>query len=372
MDGAPNLSPADLAHLDWARKIARRGWGHVQPNPMVGCVLVKDDRVVGEGYHRVFGGPHAEIVALEQARSAAEGATAYVSLEPCDHEGKTPPCSQALLQAGVARVVFGVADPSADAGGGAKTLAAAGVDVQGPVWDARVGRAENPAFFHTRHSRTPFLALKLAMSLDARVAARPGARTRISGPESEREVHRLRTGFDAVMVGAETARADNPRLTPRLVPPGPTSPRRIILMSSLDLPAEAALFEGTDAAPLHIFVPDDVSEASIEEAEGRGAHVHPVPAGPGGVDLDAVLVVSWELGIRSILCEGGPKLAGSLLRAGRVHRLYLFVAPVTLGAGGLAAFPDDGAQLDWLAFEPAFQPEQHGRDTLMVLDRQGD
>ena len=370
MPEAVPLSPADVAHLEWARKIARRGWGQVHPNPMVGCVLVRDDRMVGEGYHQLLGGPHAEIVALERAKSQAEGSTAFVSLEPCNHRGKTPPCAEALIQAGVARVVFGVADPGHESGGGGATLRAAGVDVQGPVWEDRIGRAENPAFFHTSRHGTPFLALKLAMSLDARIAARPGVRTRITGVEAEREVHRLRTGFDAVMVGAGTTRADDSRLTPRMVSPGRSLPRRIVLLPNAELPHDASVFDDIEEAPLHLFVREDAAEASIEELERCGAHVHPVPTTPAGLDLHAVLAVAWELGIRSILCEGGARLAATLLREERVHRLYLFVAPMTLGVDALAAFPPDARALDWNAFEPAFEPERHGRDTLIVLDRQ--
>ena len=140
VSGRPDLSQQDLAYLEWARKIARRGWGRVHPNPLVGCVLVLDDMVVGEGYHREFGGPHAEISALESARSQAKGATAYVSLEPCNHDGKTPPCSQALIQAGVSRVVYGAAEPGIDAGGGKRTLKKGGIEVVGPVWDPIIGR----------------------------------------------------------------------------------------------------------------------------------------------------------------------------------------------------------------------------------------
>jgi len=370
MIDASGLSPSDHAHLEWARRIGRRGWGNVHPNPLVGCVIVKDDRVVGEGYHETFGGPHAEIVALERARSAAEGATAYVSLEPCSHHGKTPPCSEALVQAGITRVVYGVSDPGAEAGGGGDALRAAGLDVIGPVWDDRVGRAENPAFFHNARRQEPFVALKLAMTLDARIAAGPGERTRITGAEAGREVHRLRTGFDAVLVGEGTARADDPRLTVRLVAPGHRPVRRIVLLSEPELPADAALFDDVESAPLHLFVPDDASEGAIEALEGAGAHVHPVAASGGRLDLDAVLSVAWGLGIRSILCEGGAELAGSLLQEGRVQRLYLFIAPGTLGGEGVAAFGDDASGLAWDAFAPAMEPELHGRDTLLVLDRQ--
>lgn len=364
------LSPEELAHLERALELGRRGWGRVHPNPMVGCVLVKDGERIGEGFHAVFGGPHAEIAALEAAKHRAEGATAYVSLEPCRHHGKTPPCAEALLAAGVRRVVFGARDPGEESGGGAEVLRAGGVEVVGPVWSHRKGRAENPAFFHSARHGTPHVALKLAMSLDGRIAARPGERTAVTGSEAQTESHRLRTGFDAVMVGSGTVRADDPRLTPRLVPVERGLPRRILLDADGTVPSDAAVFEDSDRAPVHVFVAADVSEAALERLEEAGAHVHPVPGAETGLDLPSVLSVCWELGIRSVLCEGGARLAGSLLREGLVQRLYLFVAPVTFGGEGVTAFLDDAGTLSWDAFEPALEPRLFGRDTLIVLDKQ--
>jgi len=370
--GSPtaDLSLADAAHLEWARKLGRRGWGHVHPNPLVGCVIVNDDKTVGEGYHKVFGGPHAEIVALEEALTRARGATAYVSLEPCNHQGKTPPCAKALVEAGVKRVVFGAREPGRDEGGGAHTLRSGGVEVVGPVWSDSVGRAENPAFFHKARHSYPFVALKLAMTLDARIAARQGARTRVTGLEAEREVHRLRTGFDAILVGAGTVRADDPRLTVRLVPPGREAPRRLVLDPDATTPSGAALFADRSAAPVHVFVRDDVGESAIERLERTGAHVHPVRKAKRGLDLDEVMAVCWDLGVQSILCEGGAQLADTLLRERRAQRLYLFVAPTTFGAEGVAAFPPDAGGLRWDDFTPAHPASQHGADTLITLDRQ--
>lgn len=363
------LSPTDREYLEKARSLAHRGWGRVHPNPMVGCVLVRDGEIVGEGHHQVFGGPHAEIVALEQALTAAEGATAYVSLEPCDHQGKTPPCSQALIDAGVARVVYGAADPGRRSGGGADTLRGADVDVVGPVWSPAEAWVENPAFMHVARHETPFVALKLAMTLDARIAGAPEASTRITGAEAHKEVHRLRTGFDALLVGAGTARVDDPRLTVRLVPPGRQAPRRVVLAPEADLDPGAAIFELVEEAPLHVFTRLDVAEGAIERLEASGAHVHPVAHEGGRLSLEAVSDVLWELGIRSILCEGGGRLASSLLRDGRVQRVYLFVAPRTLGEAGVPAFPG-GDTLDWSSFRPTRAPEVFGRDALLVLDRE--
>jgi diaminohydroxyphosphoribosylaminopyrimidine deaminase/5-amino-6-(5-phosphoribosylamino)uracil reductase len=338
---------------------------------MVGCVLVRDGEVVGEGYHGAFGGPHAEIVALEKARTRAQGATAYVSLEPCNHEGKTPPCSRALVAAGVSRVVFGAADPGTASGGGGAALVAEGVEVTGPVWPKAFAEVENPAFFYTARHDTPFVALKLALSLDGRIASAPGARTRITGPEADREVHRLRSGFDALLVGSETWRVDDPQLTVRLAPQGRVPPRRVVLDAQAELPGNAALLRDAQSVPVHIFTRGDAREADMERLEAAGAHVHPVaPDADGRLDLHAVLKVLRELGIRSILCEGGARLGSSLLRAGHVRRVYLFAAPLALGEGGVPAFSADAETLPWDAFVPAFPPQLHGRDTLLVLDRE--
>jgi len=337
----------------------------------VGCVLVREGEVVGEGYHREFGGPHAEIAALESARSRARGATAYVTLEPCDHFGKTPPCTQALIQAGVARVVFGAADPGAESGGGARTLLAAGVEVVGPVWDDALARAENPAFLHAARHGTPFVALKLAQTLDGVISTAPGARSRITGPEAEREVHRLRSGFDAILVGTGTLRADDPRLTVRLAEPGRVPPARLLLDPRAEMPSSAAVLEDAARAPVHVFTRSDVRELELERLEGSGAHVHPIPFDRSGLDLGALLSVAWGLGIRSILCEGGAKLGSGLLERGLAQRLYLWVAPWTHGPGGVPAFPGVGRGT-WDRLHPALPPETHGRDTLLVLDRRPD
>lgn len=368
------LEPTDAAHLDWARRIARQGWGHVHPNPMVGCVLVSEGRVVGEGFHEVFGGPHAEIVALEQALTRAEGATAYVSLEPCNHHGKTPPCAQALVDAGVRRVVYGASDPGAASGGGAASLREAGVEVIGPVWDDATARAENPAFFHAATNERPFVALKLAMTLDSKIAAAPGEQTRITGADAEREVHRIRTGFDAVMVGEGTVAADDPRLTPRLVASGREAVRRLLLLPDAVLDADAAVIEDAEQYPVHVFCLETASETALERLESHGVHVHPLRAEPDHpqlIDLGAVLADCRELGLDAILCEGGAQLAANMLRSDLVDRLYLFVAPHALGDVAVPAFPGDAASIDWDAFVPAVPPELFGRDTLIVLDRVG-
>lgn len=367
-----DLSPEDEVWLERAADLARQGWGWVHPNPLVGCVIVRDAEIVGEGYHARFSGPHAEIEALSQAGDRAEGSTVYVSLEPCNHHGKTPPCAAALVRAGVARVVYGAPDPGSMSGGGGVTLREAGIAVTGPVWASGRSRAENPAFHHVASRATPYIALKLAMSLDARIAARPGERTRITGDEADREVHRLRTGFDAIMVGAGTVRTDDPRLTVRHVEAGRVAPRRLVLVPDARIAEDAALLADCDEAPVHVFCREDAVRAAIRSLESRGATVHPVPSDDHGLDLDAISRQCMDLGIQSILCEGGARLAAALLGEGRVQRVMLFIAPTTLGEGAVPAFGPGADSLEWADFEPAGAPVPCGRDTLVVLDRRED
>jgi diaminohydroxyphosphoribosylaminopyrimidine deaminase/5-amino-6-(5-phosphoribosylamino)uracil reductase len=237
------------------------------------------------------------------------------------------------------------------------------------VWDDATAFAENPAFFHAHRHDTPFVALKLAMSLDGRIARAPGARTRITGDEADRQVHRLRSGFDAILVGAGTARSDDPRLTVRLAPPGRVPPRRIVLDPSASLPSDAALFSDAATAPVHVFTRSDAREGEMERLEAAGAHVHPVDGDGSELDLRAVLRVCRGIGITSILCEGGARLAGSLLRQRLAGRLYLLVAPRALGEGALSAFGPHAEDLPWDDFRRSTPPEAFGEDTLIVLDR---
>ena len=364
------VSDADREHLEAAVELGRRGWGRVHPNPMVGCLVVKEGRVVGAGWHEEYGAPHAEAHALEAAGGEARGATAYVSLEPCRHEGKTPACTAALIRAGVARVVFGASDPTPEAGGGARTLREAGVEVVGPLLDTRRARRENPAFYHTAVTGRPYVVLKLAISLDARIARAPGERTALTGAESRRRVHALRAAFDAIVVGSTTALVDDPRLTVRERVPLRRQPTRVVLDSRARLPVDAALFRNAADAPVVVFTRDDSSEHALERLEDAGARIHPVPGAPegDGLDLDAVLRVCGETGLGALLCEGGGRLGRSLLAGDRVERLHLFVAPTLLGEDGVPAFPGPRPAVAG-AWDPAAPPRRHGPDVELVYDR---
>lgn len=368
MDPAAALTGDDTHFLERAVELGRRGWGGVHPNPLVGCVLVRDGEVVGEGWHEEYGGPHAETRALERAGAGARGSTAYVSLEPCRHEGKTPACTGALIRSGVSRVVFGAPDPGRESGGGGTELASAGVEVTGPVFGPERAWSENPAFFDWHRTERPHVSLKLALSLDGRIAQAPGRRTELTGPEARTEVHRLRTGFDAVMIGSGTGRVDDPLLTVREVALRRGHPVRIILDSRLRVDPGAALFRDTETAPLWVFCREDASELRMEALEAAGARVHPVPAASHGegVALEAVLERCGAMGVRSILCEGGGVLSAALIREGVVRRLYALVAPRILGTSGVPGFPGIPDPLEWVQ---AREPLRLGHDTLLTLDR---
>ena len=361
----PALPDADATHLRRAVELGRRGWGGVHPNPMVGCVLVKDGRVVGEGWHERWGGAHAEVRALQAAGPLAEGSTAYVSLEPCRHEGKTPACTGALAGAGVVRVVYGAADPGAESGGGGAALRASGVEVSGPHLRAEDAARENPAFHHRFRDDRAWVGLKLALSLDGAVNEAGETRTRLTGPETAREVHRLRSGFDAVLIGSGTARIDDPLLTVREVEAPRGQPRRIVLDTGARLATDARLVHSIVEAdaPLLVFCAEDADEGDVERLEAAGARVHPVRRAPDGrLDLDHVLRECRLLGIESILCEGGAELARTLVDEGRVGRFWAFVAPRTLGADAVRPFD---VAADWT---PIAAPRAFGADVGLVLE----
>ncbi len=334
----------DAGFMRRALDLATAGWGRVHPNPLVGAVVVRDGEVVGEGAHREFGGPHAEVQALREAGARARGATVYVTLEPCAHHGKTPPCTDALLAAGVGRVVYAVADPHPEAGGGAERLRRAGVAVTGGVEEGRA-RVQNALFLVPIERGRPFVALKFGLTLDGRIAAAAGERTRITGSAAEAEVHRLRAGFDGILVGAGTARTDDPRLTVRSAPEPRRPPVRIVADPLATLPPDGALAGGGagggDGAgpPVWVLATAAAPDGRVRVLEERGVRVLRVPEGAGGLDLGAAMRRLYDEEVRTVLCEGGGRFGSALLRDGFVDRLYLFYAPIIFGDGGVAAFP---------------------------------
>lgn len=354
----------DAGFMKRAVELAAAGWGRVHPNPLVGAVVARDGVVVGEGAHREYGGAHAEVEALRAAGERARDATLYVTLEPCAHHGKTPPCTDAVLEAGIRRVVYAVEDPHPTAGGGGAALAAAGVDVQVGV-ERDAARRVNALFLFPLERHRPFVALKYAVSLDARIAARPGEATRVTGPDADAEVHRLRAGFDAILVGGATARIDDPRLTVRgaVVPRVP--PARLVWSARADIPLDSRLVSTAREVPVWVVAADSAPGRRVAELEARGVTVLRVADGPGGIDPTAALRQLYGMGLRTILCEGGGRLGSALLSARLVDRLYLFQAPVLFGNGAVPAFI--GADVRFHGRVSGVR--QLGTDTLTIVER---
>jgi diaminohydroxyphosphoribosylaminopyrimidine deaminase/5-amino-6-(5-phosphoribosylamino)uracil reductase len=275
----------------------------------------------------------------------------------------------ALLEAGIKRVVFGARDPGRASGGGSDTLRSGGVEVTGPILELKDARRENPAFFFNQEHGSSYVALKLAQTLDGKIAEAPGHRTAITGSETRHETHRLRAGFDGVMVGVGTVLADNPLLTVREDVPLRKQPARIILDTEARLSPGLRLFDGLPRAPLMIFSADDAPSNRMAALQRAGALVHRVPRGPGGVSLAAVVEVLWKKGIRSVFCEGGGRLASELIRQSMAQRIYLFVAPFVLGGEGLPAFTGLESKESWKGWKPVASPRPFGRDLLLTYDR---
>ena len=328
-DERPALA-RESAFMRRALALARKGWGQTAPNPMVGAVVVSDGVIVGEGWHARFGGPHAEVVALEAAGARARGSTVYVTLEPCAHTGKTPPCTDALVAARVARVVAAARDPSPEARGGGERLVEAGIAFETGM-EERSARELNAPFFHAQRSDRPWVTLKLAVSIDGAIADARRSPGWLTGDAARKEVHRLRAGADAIAVGVGTVLVDDPLLTVRDAKPPRVAPRRIVFDRHGRLPLESRLAKSVTLAPVTVVVADP-DAARLAELEAAGIEVVIAPS------LDDALRALARSGVRSMLVEGGAGLAGALLEAGLVDRLVIFQAPIVLGAGALGAF----------------------------------
>lgn len=313
-----------------ALELARCGEGRTTPNPPVGAVLVQDGTIVGEGYHPAAGEPHAEIFALQAAGPRARGADLYVTLEPCCHQGRTGPCCEALIAAGVRRVYYGIVDPNPRvAGQGIERLRAAGLDVAaGPLAD-ECRWLIAPFAKHVSCGR-PYVTLKAAMSLDAQLATAGGESQWISGPASRAEGQRRRNRADAVLTGAGTVLADNPRLTVRL-PEGGRNPVRVVLDGQLRTTPEANVYSPLAAGRRLLVTAADSAASRLAPFVDLGVEIIAVPRCGAHLDLQAVMQSLGSLGIQSLLVEAGGGLNGALLRAGLVDRLLLFVAPLLFG-----------------------------------------
>jgi diaminohydroxyphosphoribosylaminopyrimidine deaminase/5-amino-6-(5-phosphoribosylamino)uracil reductase len=346
-----------------AIELARRGHGQTAPNPMVGAVVVRDGEVVGEGYHARYGDAHAEVAALLAAGERARGATVYVSLEPCTHMGKTPPCADALLAAGVARVVIAARDPNPEAGGGVERLRSGGIEVVEGVEEA-AARELNAPFFHAFESaagrRRPWVTLKLALSIDGAMADASGGSRWITGPEARAAAHELRAGNDAVAVGVGSVLADDPMLTVRDAPAPRVPPTRVVFDREARTPPSSRLVASARATPTLIVVRDPgTAAARTLEREGAGL----VRAG----SLEEALEELARRGARSLLVEGGARIAGALLARALVDRLIIFQGAVLLGHGALGAF--DHVPPESIARAPRFRVLERrslGDDTMIT------
>jgi diaminohydroxyphosphoribosylaminopyrimidine deaminase / 5-amino-6-(5-phosphoribosylamino)uracil reductase len=321
----------DTKLMSRALELARNG--DPSPNPHVGAVIADGEKILGEGFHQAAGLEHAEIVALQAAGAEAKGKTLYVTLEPCNHEGRTPPCVDLLIAAGVARVVVGCRDPNPNVpGGGVERLQASGIEVVVGVMEKEARTLIKPWTKYITE-RTSFLSLKLGVSLDGRIATRTGASKWITCPESRARVHQLRVAHDAVMVGISTVIADDPRLTVREVPG--RNPIRIVVDSKLRLPTGSQLVTTAKEAPTCVITTHDASRAVSEALEDAGVSVIRVPAtAEGRCDMLTALRELAAREVVSVLCEGGAELAGSLLATGLPDEMHVFVAPVLLGPRG--------------------------------------
>jgi diaminohydroxyphosphoribosylaminopyrimidine deaminase/5-amino-6-(5-phosphoribosylamino)uracil reductase len=360
---------ADLHAMRAALALARRGLGNVWPNPAVGCIIVKNGRVVGRGWTQPGGRPHAETEALARAGAAARGATTYVTLEPCCHWGRTPPCADVLIAAGVRGVVIAVEDPDPRvAGGGAARLREAGLQVDTGLCEAEAGEI-NAGFFQRVRLGRPLVTLKLATSLDGRIATASGESRWITGAPARERGHLLRATHDAILVGTDTVLADDPELTCRLPGLGDRSPVRVALDRRLRIPPDARLIAEARDVPTWLVTLPSVDPEKQRSLRDAGVEIIAAePDASGHLDLAVVMRRLGERGLTRLLVEGGGELAAALLRDGLIDRAVWLHAPLLLGSDGVPAVAPLG--LGALAEAPGFErlsSETVGADVMTIL-----
>lgn len=337
-----------FSHERWMSKacqLAKKGLYTTHPNPRVGCVIVKEDQLLGEGYHQHAGGPHAEIVALNAASESVEGATVYVSLEPCSHQGKTGPCADALIVAKVSRVVFGMQDPNPEvAGQGLAKLIAAGIEVIGPVLEAEC-RALNPGFIKRMTEGLPYVRVKLAMSVDGRTAMESGESQWITGAAARKDVQRLRAQSDAVVTGIGSVMMDNPSMTVRIdamdnevKAAQVRQPLRVVMDTALSIPPESKILYPCDQVQIFALA-DQVEAEHCDVLQGKGVRIcYTEPAEDGRIDLLDAMAQLADQGINEVLLETGAELAGAFLMEGLVDEIVVYMAPKLMGSLGRPLF----------------------------------
>ncbi len=355
----------DAIFMRRALELAVQGAGNVSPNPMVGSVIVYNGEIIGEGYHKKFGGPHAEVNAIESVSDEHKlrHATLYVTLEPCAHFGKTPPCSDLLVQKGISRVVIGCRDPNVEvAGKGIAKLHAAGILVTEGVLEAECLKC-NEAFIKSHTKGQPFVTIKLAQTLDGKIATSLGASHWITGEEARSEVHRFRSIYDAVLVGEATVRADDSQLTVRYC--AGRNPLRVVLDRRLSLPLDAKIFD--IAAPTIVFASSSWERLpKVELLRNRGVTVLFVNEHAGELDLRSVLAELHKQNVLSVMVEGGSRLSASFVRARLVDKITMFIAPKLFGSDAVSSFAPLGISMPDQAVNLRFEPPQFfGNDVLL-------
>lgn len=340
------MSEQDIAYMKLALELAEKGRGAVAPNPMVGAVIVKDGRIIGSGYHEKIGEGHAEVNAFRSATEDVAGATIYVTLEPCSHYGKTPPCADKIIEKKIARVVIAALDPNPLVSGrGVKKILDAGIEVvTGVLADESIRL--NEVFMKYIVKKEPFVVMKVAMSLDGKIATRTGESKWITGEPAREQVHRLRSALSGIMVGVQTVIADDPQLTARI--PNGKNPVRIIVDSTLRIPLDANVLKNQDLAKTIIGTTAKADREKAALLEQAGIELVTVPEKDGTTDLSALMKILGESGIDSILLEGGATLNFAALDAGIVDKVQIYIAPKLIG-GSTSKTPVGGKGIDKLS-----------------------
>ena len=316
--------------MKMALNLAKKGQGYTSPNPMLGAVIVKDGKVKGKGYHRSFGQAHAEVNAIDDAGAQARGATLYVNLEPCNHTGRTPPCTGKILEAGIKRVVVAMQDPNTVAAGGADFLRQHGIEVLTGICEKQAVRL-NEAFLKYVKTQRPFVTVKCAGTLDGRIATRTGDSKWVTGEKARRYVHRLRHAADAILVGIGTIRADNPRLTTRMDAKRGIDPIRVVLDTRLSISSSARILKLDSNSDTILVTGDTVSETKKKRVLKKGVRLVEQPVTRGQIDLNALMVELGSMRITSLLIEGGSRVFASAFSSGIVDKVLFFYAPKILG-----------------------------------------
>ena len=357
LDSGSN-DPRDAEYMRRALALALQGWGQTAPNPMVGAVVVRDGAIVGEGYHARYGEAHAEVVALKAAGDRARGATMDVTLEPCNHFGKTPPCTEAILEARVKRVVIAAADPTALAGGGARHLADYGVQVDFSVEERAALELNGPFFFAATGAPRPWVTLKLALSSDGKMNDPSGERRWISNDRSRNEVQRLRANVDAIAVGLGTVKADDPQLTARGAIRPRIAPIRVVFDRNAETPLEAVLVRTAKETPTMVFA-HHPPVARLAALHNAGVDVFEAE------DIPTALEALRGFEVQHLMVEGGARVAGDFLRRDLVDRLVIFQSPIAIGGDALSPFEGlPGNFVETLARKPIVRRAEFGEDVM--------